>query len=75
MAVMAVMLVVCCEGPLVWRKSTRSMSGDDECVDVGFGAGVVAVRDSKDPPGPILLFEPDEWMAFVRMLADSGGRV
>jgi hypothetical protein len=23
------------------------------------------VRDSKDPQGPVLLFTPDEWRAFV----------
>lgn len=27
--------------------------------------GVVAVRDSKDPDGPKLLFTRDEWKAFV----------
>lgn len=27
--------------------------------------GVVAVRDSKDPDGPALVFTPDAWRAFV----------
>lgn len=27
--------------------------------------GVVAVRDSKDPHGPVLAFAPDAWRAFV----------
>ncbi|MBB2913254.1 hypothetical protein FHS43_004552 [Streptosporangium becharense] len=27
--------------------------------------GVVAVRDSKDPGGPKLLFTPADWQAFV----------
>jgi hypothetical protein len=26
----------------------------------------VALRDSKDPDGPILTFTPDEWDAFLR---------
>jgi hypothetical protein len=28
-------------------------------------AGVVAVRDSKDPAGPELIFEAGEWAAFT----------
>lgn len=27
--------------------------------------GVVAVRDSKNPAGPALVFSPDEWAAFT----------
>jgi hypothetical protein len=26
---------------------------------------IPSVRDSKDPDGPILIFTPDEWDAFV----------
>jgi hypothetical protein len=32
---------------------------------VAFVDGVVAVRDSKDPAGPALVFTPAEWDAFV----------
>jgi hypothetical protein len=28
-------------------------------------SGVVAVRDSKDPDGPALIFTPAEWDAFI----------
>jgi hypothetical protein len=47
----------------VWRKST--FSGLNGCVEVALVAGRLAVRDSKDPQGPVLLFTPDEWRAFV----------
>jgi len=48
----------------VWRKSSRSGSGN--CVEVaGNLPGVVAVRDSKDPDGPVLGFGPAEWAAFI----------
>ncbi|GAA2709278.1 MULTISPECIES: DUF397 domain-containing protein [Actinoplanes] len=48
-----------------WRKSTRSGSSGN-CVEVaGNLPGVVAVRDSKDPSGPALLFTPAEWDAFL----------
>jgi hypothetical protein len=47
----------------VWLKSTFSnMNG---CVEVAFVAGRVALRDSKDRHGPVLVFTPAEWEAFV----------
>jgi len=49
----------------VWRKSTRSGPNCDNCVEVAFVDGAVAVRDSKDPEGPVLIFTPAEWDAFV----------
>ncbi|TDC39887.1 DUF397 domain-containing protein [Micromonospora sp. 15K316] len=48
----------------VWHKSTRS--GNGECVEVADSLpGVVGVRDSKNPTGPILTFTPRAWRAFV----------
>lgn len=48
-----------------WRKSSFS-GGYQNCVEVaGNLPGVVAVRDSKDPEGPKLLFGPDAWRAFA----------
>ncbi|WP_021591486.1 DUF397 domain-containing protein [Actinomadura welshii] len=38
-----------------WRKSSRSTSNGGDCVELADVAGVVAVRDSKDPGGPVLL--------------------
>jgi hypothetical protein len=32
------------------------------------GPGVVAVRDSKDPAGPALVFTPADWSAFIASL-------
>jgi Domain of unknown function (DUF397) len=46
-----------------WRKSTRS--GNNGCVEVAFVEGRVAVRDSKDRGGPVLVFTAHEWEAFV----------
>ncbi|MFG1949711.1 DUF397 domain-containing protein [Micromonospora sp. NPDC048830] len=48
-----------------WRKSTRSGTQGD-CVEVADDLrGVVGVRDSKDPTGPVLTFTPDTWRAFI----------
>lgn len=48
-----------------WFKSSYS-SGQGECVEAAHVTnGSVAVRDSKDPTGPALVFAPAEWDAFV----------
>jgi len=47
-----------------WRKSTFSANGS--CVEVARNLpGIIAVRDSKDPDGPALVFSPAEWTAFT----------
>jgi hypothetical protein len=49
----------------VWRKSSRSGSGSNgACVEVAF-AGVVGVRDSKNPEGGHLVFGGSAWQAFA----------
>jgi len=45
-----------------WFTSTSSQSGN--CVQVNLG-GVIRVRDSKDPSGPVLCFTDLEWIAFL----------
>ncbi|WP_329109930.1 DUF397 domain-containing protein [Micromonospora sp. NBC_01699] len=53
---------------VLWRKSSRSGAGD--CVEVAHDlSGVVGVRDSKDPSGPVLTFTPAAWAGFVSATA------
>ncbi len=52
-----------------WRKSSRS--GANGCVEVAFVDGKVAVRDSNDRPGPLLVFTATEWEAFVGGVRDG----
>jgi hypothetical protein len=49
-----------------WRKSSRSNGNSgNNCVEVAALASAVAVRDSKDRQGPVLIFTTGEWRAFV----------
>jgi hypothetical protein len=55
----------------IWRKSTRSDTGG-QCVEVADNIpGIIAVRDSKQPDGPALLFTLAEWDAFVGGVRDG----
>jgi len=53
-----------------WFKSSYS-NGQGECVEVAFIREAVAMRDSKDPNGPSLVFTPGEFNAFVRGAVDG----
>ncbi|MET8043512.1 DUF397 domain-containing protein [Micromonospora sp. NPDC005215] len=49
-----------------WRTSTRSQTSN--CVEVaplGTGPSAVALRDSKDRGGPVLLFNRAGWLGFI----------
>ncbi|MEK2489932.1 DUF397 domain-containing protein [Kitasatospora purpeofusca] len=51
--------------PVSWRKSSYSNNGG-QCVEIAPDIpGLVPVRDSKDPSGPVLAFPSDAWNAFV----------
>jgi hypothetical protein len=55
----------------VWRKSSHSQQ-EGECVEVATNLpGIVAVRDSKDPDGPKLIFIREQWAAFVGRVKDG----
>jgi hypothetical protein len=49
-----------------WRKSSRSGDNGGECVEVARNLpGTVAVRDSKDPHGPVMAVAPAGWRDFI----------
>ena len=51
---------------VIWRKSSHSGSNGGDCVEIADKVhGVVAVRDSKNPGGPVLAFTADDWRAFT----------
>ncbi|MFL4491721.1 DUF397 domain-containing protein [Streptomyces sp. VTCC 41912] len=56
-------------GPTQWVKSGYSSPEGGNCLEwcpaSASTTGVVPVRDSKAPDGPVLTFPTDGWMAFV----------
>ena len=62
----------------VWRKSSFSSGSGGACVEIAVvpgskeGSGhVIAMRDSKRPDGPVLIFTPAEWEAFTLGVQDG----
>ena len=47
-----------------WRKTSRS-GANGNCVEVADLTTAIAVRDSKNPTGPALVFSPADWRAFI----------
>lgn len=50
---------------LPWRKSSRSGAGNACLEAANLTNGQHAVRDSKDPSGPVLRFTTPEWAVFT----------
>lgn len=48
-----------------WRKSSYSVGAGSTCVEVSIRVDGVAVRDSKNPTGPVLRFTMQEWRVFL----------
>jgi Domain of unknown function (DUF397) len=55
-----------------WTKSSHSGPTGGNCVEVAFlPAGDVAMRNSRQPDGPALVFTPAEWDAFISGARDG----
>jgi Domain of unknown function (DUF397) len=50
-----------------WRKSTHS-GGNGSCVEIADLGRTVAVRDSKDPDGPKIIFTQRNWGIFIQSM-------
>lgn len=48
-----------------FKKSSWSAAGHDNCVEVARTDGYVAVRDSKDRAGTLLVFTAQRWEEFL----------
>ena len=62
-----------------WFTSSYSNNQGGECVEgAHLPDGRMAIRDSKDPAGPVLLFDAEAWSGFAAAVKDGslgGGRV
>jgi hypothetical protein len=57
---------------VTWRKSSYSGGNGGNCVEVAaLPDNRQAVRDSKDPDGPTLIFSAAEWRAFTTAVKGS----
>lgn len=58
--------------PALWIKSSYSGPTGGNCVEVAFLRGrQVAIRNSRHPEGPALVFTPAEWTAFLGGVRDG----
>ena len=58
-----------------WRKSSYSVNGGTDCVEVGSCVEGVLVRDTRDRSGPLMCFAPAAWQRFaeqVKMATPAG---
>ncbi|MGC9537708.1 DUF397 domain-containing protein [Streptomyces sp. UG1] len=57
-------------GSLTWTKSTHSGDQGGECVEIAETPHItLAIRDSKNPAGPILTLDPAAFTTFVSWAA------
>ncbi|CAM5462991.1 MULTISPECIES: DUF397 domain-containing protein [Streptomyces] len=53
----------------LWFKSSYSNEDGGNCLEVASNVpGVIPVRDSKTPGGPVLLLPPTAWTPFIAAL-------
>ncbi|GHE59460.1 hypothetical protein GCM10018785_30880 [Streptomyces longispororuber] len=57
-----------------WQRSSYSNQDGGNCVEISTSfPGVVPVRDSKNPQGPILTVSSGAWSRFVHGFAQADG--
>ncbi len=55
-----------------WRISSHSGAGNNTCVEVALNVpGVVGVRDSVDPDGPVLVVSPSAWRVLTSQIKND----
>ncbi|MEU6381402.1 DUF397 domain-containing protein [Streptomyces sp. NPDC046909] len=59
-------------GLLTWRKSTHSGDQGGDCLEVAEApCPSIAIRDSKNPAGPILTLDPAAFVTFLNWTSAS----
>lgn len=55
-----------------WRKSSYSGGNGGNCFEIcSLPNGGRAIRNSKDPSGPVLMFSPTEWQTFTAAVSNG----
>ncbi|MEV5414015.1 DUF397 domain-containing protein [Thermopolyspora sp. NPDC052614] len=55
-----------------WRKSSHSGSNGGACVEIASNfPGRIAIRDSKNPSGSVLIVSHSDWKEFLRAIKDG----
>jgi hypothetical protein len=55
----------------LWRKSSRSGEQGDMCVELAVVADIVAIRDSRDPDGPRVILNLEDFRRFTDTLKNT----
>jgi hypothetical protein len=55
---------------LVWRKSRRSHQ-NGECVEIARTPRSMAIRDSKNPAGPMIVFSRSVFLSFAAEIREG----
>jgi Domain of unknown function (DUF397) len=55
----------------IWRKSSYGGANGGNCIEIAVAARTVAVRDSKDPDGPVLAFGQNHWQRFANQVKQA----
>ncbi|CNE46433.1 Domain of uncharacterised function (DUF397) [Mycobacterium tuberculosis] len=53
---------------LVWRKASWSTENGGDCVELAPVSSLIAIRDSKDPDGPMLIVDHKEFRRLTETL-------
>jgi hypothetical protein len=51
-----------------WRKAKKSGENGGACVELASVSNVIAVRDSKDPSGPKLIIDREDFRSLTETL-------
>jgi hypothetical protein len=54
-----------------WQRSSQAGDPSAGHLEIAFMEGYIAMRNSADPDGSVLVFTPAEWDAFVRGAKDG----
>lgn len=51
-----------------WRKASRSKEDGSNCIELAGASGIIAIRDSKETGGPMLVVSRRDFGSFAQVL-------